>query len=85
MLNYNYDDRYIVVYQVYDGSAYYDSIQIEEEKDSLFAQFATLKKMVHCYWIIDKETDIVHGPMTKSDFDWKCEELQVKAKMKRPK
>ena len=55
--------------------------QIAEEKDSLFIQFAKLKEMKYCYWIINKETNQVIGPMRKSEFDRKCEELHVKAKM----
>ena len=85
VLNFDYDNKYIIAYQVYDGSVYYDisSKQDVEEKDSLYAQFAILKKMKHCYWIIDKEVDHVMGPMTKSDFDKKCAELHVKAKLRK--
>ena len=83
VLNYADDDKYIIVYQVYDGSEYYDisAKQDKEEKDSLLAQFAKLKEIKYCYWIIDKEANKVIGPMRKVEFDKKCEELQVKAKM----
>ena len=81
VLNYDYDDRFIIAYQIYDGSEWYNSNQIAEEKDSLFIQFAKLKEMKYCYWIINKETNQVIGPMRKSEFDRKCEELHVKAKM----
>ena len=85
VLNYDYDDKYIIVYQVYDGSEFYDvsSKQDKKEKDSLLNQFSKLEEMKNCYWIIDKETNLVMGPMTKSDFDRKCKELHVKAKMRR--
>ncbi|MBQ6208474.1 MAG: hypothetical protein IJK42_01695 [Prevotella sp.] len=53
-----------------------------EEKDSLLKQFAMLKEMKHCYWIINKETGQVIGPMRKADFGRKCRELHVKAKMR---
>ena len=71
--------------KVYDGSEFYDvsSKQDKKEKDSLLNQFSKLKEMKNCYWIIDKETNLVMGPMTKSDFDRKCKELHVKAKMRR--
>lgn len=82
VLNYDYDDNYIIAYQVYDGGFAYDSIQKAEEKDSLLIQFAKIKEMKHCYWIIDKGTDHVIGPMRKADFDRKCGELHVKAKMR---
>ena len=82
VLNYDYDNKFIIAYQVYDGGFAYDSNQIAEEKDSLLIQFAKLKEMKHCYWIINKETGQVMGPMRKSEFDRKCEALHVKAKMR---
>ena len=81
VLNYGYDNKFIIAYQIYDGSDWYNSNQIAEEKDSLFIQFAKLKEMKYCYWIINKEINQVIGPMRKSEFDRKCEELHVKAKM----
>ena len=85
VLNYNYDDQYIIVYQVYDGSDYYDisAKQDKAEKDSLYAQFDKIKEIKYCYWIIDKETDQVIGPLRKDDFDRKCQELHIKIKMHR--
>lgn len=83
VLNYDYDHKYIIAYQVYDGGISYDSIQSAEDKDSLFKQFAILKEMKHCYWIIDKDSDLVMGPMKKPNFDRRCEELHVKAKMRK--
>ena len=82
VLNYGYDNKFIIAYQIYDGSDWYNSNQIAEEKDSLFIQFAKLKEMKYCYWIINKETNQVIGPMRKPEFDRKCEELHVKAKMR---
>ena len=82
VLNYDYDNKFIIAYQVYDGSDWYNSNPIAEEKDSLLIQFAKLKEMKYCYWIINKETNQVIGPMRKPEFDRKCEELHVKAKMR---
>ena len=81
VLNYGYDNKFIIAYQIYDGSDWYNSNKRAEEKDSLFIQFAKLKEMKYCYWIINKETNQVIGPMRKPEFDRKCEELHVKAKM----
>ena len=81
VLNYDYDNKFIIAYQIYDGSDWYNSNPIAEEKDSLLIQFAKLKEMKYCYWIINKETNQVIGPMRKPEFDRKCEELHVKAKM----
>ena len=82
VLNYAYDDKFIIAYQVYDGSMAYDSIQREEEKDSLFAQFELIKKLKYCYWIIDKETGKVFGPMKKKEFENRCKVMHIEAKMK---
>ena len=82
VLNYDYDDRFIIAYQIYDGSDWYNSNPIAEEKDSLLIQFAKLKEMKYCYWIIDKETDKVMGPMRKNEFERLCKTLQVEAKMR---
>lgn len=85
VLNYNYDDQYIIVYQVYDGSDYYDisAKQDKAGKDSLYAQFDKIKEIKYCYWIINKETDQVIGPLRKDDFDRKCQELHIEIKMHR--
>lgn len=82
VLNYDYDNKFIIAYQIYDGSDWYNSNKRAEEKDSLFIQFAKLKEMKYCYWIINKETNQVIGPMRKPEFDRKCEKLHVKAKMR---
>ena len=82
VLNYDDDDKFIIAYQVYDGSEWYDSIQREEEKDSLFAQFELIKKLKYCYWIIDKETGKVFGPMKKKEFENRCKVMHIEAKMK---
>ncbi|MBQ8058755.1 MAG: hypothetical protein IJ199_02905, partial [Prevotella sp.] len=85
VLNYNYDDKYIVIYQVYDGGMAYDisAKQDKAEKDSLYAQFDKIKKIKYCYWIINKEADQVIGPLRKDDFDRKCQELHIEIKMHR--
>lgn len=85
VLNYNYDDQYIIVYQVYDGSDYYDisAKQDKAEKDSLYALFDKIKEIKYCYWIIDKETNQVIGPLRKDDFNRKCQELHIEIKMHR--
>ena len=84
VLNYAYDDKYIIAYQIYDGSEYYDvsPSQDKKEADSLLSQFSKLKKLKHCFWIINKKTDKVTGPMTRSDFDRQCKVLHVEATMR---
>lgn len=82
VLNYASDDKYVIAYQVYDGSEWYFVSAIDENRDSLLLLYSQLKEMRYSYWIIDKETDQVMGPMRKIDFDRKCKELHVKAKMR---
>ena len=83
VLNYGYDNKYIIAYQIYDDSEWYHSNPMEEENDSLIVQFEKLKEMKHGYWIINKETNQVIGPMRRNEFDRKCEELHIKEKMRR--
>lgn len=83
VLNFDYDNKYIIVYQVYDGSEYYYIDPRVEKRDSLLAQFEKVKKIKNCYWIIDKEANRVMGPMTKPEFDRRCEALHVKAKLRK--
>lgn len=84
VLNFDYDDKYIIAYQGCNGKGYYyssSSLEYENNKDSLLLQIKKMKQMKFCYWIIDKETGKVMGPMRKSEFDQKCKALNVKARM----
>ena len=83
VLNFNYDDKYIIAYQVYDGSPYYDLDYMTEERDSLLIQFEKLKIIKKCYWIVNKDSGLVIGPLRKEEFVNKCKELHVKAIMRR--
>lgn len=85
VLNYAYDDKYIIAYQIYDGSEYYDvsPSQDKKEADSLLSQFSKLKKLKHCFWIINKKTGKVYGPMTRSEFDRQCKVMRVEATMRK--
>ena len=44
VLNFDYDNKYIIVYQVYDGSEYYYIYPRAEKRDSLLSQFEKVKK-----------------------------------------
>jgi hypothetical protein len=79
VLNYDYDDKYIIAYQVYDKDYHYEPI---EERDSLQALFEKTKKIRYCYWIINKETGKVFGPMKKKEFENRCKVMHIEAKMK---
>lgn len=82
VINFEYDDRYIVAYQIYDAEdTYYEPPADLEVRDSLLQQYEKIRQIRHCYWIIDKKNDKIMGPMTKSDFDISCKKLKVKARM----
>lgn len=80
VLNYNYDNDYIVAYQIPDFDEYWESLvesSPETQKDSL-RNLATLMNNIHdCYWIIRKKDCKIWGPMTKNDFNAKCHEIGV--------
>lgn len=59
---------------------FYDSLFVYN-RDSFLRQYKKIKQLKYCYWIIDKGTGKIWGPMRKKEFDKKCELLNVKAKM----
>ena len=85
ILNWEYDNNFIVVYQIPDvNSERRESMRryaTESQLDSLDLQFEMMKRIHHCYWIIRLRDDAVFGPMTKADFQAKCKELGVKVEM----
>ena len=44
--------------------------------------FEKTKKIRYCYWIINKETGKVFGPMKKKEFENRCKVMHIEAKMK---
>ena len=84
VLNYAFDDNFIIAYQVYDESEFYDISLVQDkiERDSLLNQFSKLKIIKHCYWIINKNTHKVIGPMTQSEFNRRCNVMHIETEMK---
>lgn len=85
IVNYNYDDNYIIVHQRYDK--FYSEKSLEtlismHDTDSIIANLEMLKKINNCYWIIYKKKDIVAGPFNKHDFDAKCKKEGIKLEFK---
>ena len=83
VLNYAFDDNYIVVYQV-PNEYFIKELErgLPQRKiDSLEQKFQVMRKIHDCYWIIDMNTDRVLGPMNKNDFEKKCHSLQVTAQL----
>ena len=93
VLNYEFDDNYIIAYQIPD-SAYYreyyinaykeysdSTIHSQETTDSLKTLLDKMLSIQDCYWIIRKQDDKVFGPMAESDFNRMCKELNVSIKM----
>lgn len=76
VLNYECDEHFIIAYQ---RPAYEDDTVKPEERDSIYAQVEQMLSIRDCYWIIQKDSDHVWGPLTKTDFDGMCARLGVKA------
>ena len=84
IIDYREFDNYVIIYQLPDCTFYhdvhdpdiitqYDSVQI----DSLDALFDKMLDIFNCYWIITKKPDKVEGPMTKEDFEKKCQQYKI--------
>ena len=84
VINHREFDNYVIIYQLPDCTFYhdvhdpdiitqYDSVQI----DSLDALFDKMLDIFNCYWIITKKPDKVEGPMTKEDFEKKCQQYKI--------
>lgn len=92
-----YDD-YILAYQVVeigddfdmlydlkalDGSKE-DSIRIHRN-DSIYQHINMLRKMKDCYWIIQKSSEKIYGPLSEKEYNHLCSSLDVTKKIKTSK
>lgn len=87
-----YDD-YILAYQIpyiaecfeiTDGmfdSETRDSVEWIHYRDSVNQWIDKIRKLKECYWIIQKRTKKVYGPLTKREYDRLCDKLDVKKKV----
>lgn len=88
-----YDD-FILAYQIPDISDYYkrpfketfnpelyDSLEWKHHCDSINHRIDRIRKFKECYWIIQKRTKKVYGPLTKKEYDRLCIKLDVKKKV----
>ncbi|WP_139261375.1 DUF3997 domain-containing protein [Xylanibacter ruminicola] len=93
VLNYEFDDNYVIAYQKPD-SAYYreyyinafkensdSTIRSQKMTDSLETLLKKMLSVPDCYWIIRKQDAKVFGPMSESDFNRMCKKLNVLIKM----
>lgn len=83
VVNFNYDNCYIVAYQrpsrrwIEFRKDYLD----KEELDSIETLYTKICRINHCYWIIRKNDGIVLGPLDKCKYDSLCKKLSVNIQM----
>ncbi len=87
-----YDD-YILAYQIPDiaecfeitdgmfDSEACDSVEWIHYRDSVNQWIDKIRKLKECYWIIQKRTKKVYGPLTKKEYDKLCNKLDVEKKV----
>ncbi len=87
-----YDD-YILAYQIPDiaecfeitdgmfDSETRDSVEWIHYRDSINQRIDKIRKLKECYWIIQKRTKKVYGPLTKREYDKLCNKLDVEKKV----
>lgn len=67
------DDYRDIVYPTYE-----DSIAWSHYDDSVNNLLDKVSKLHDCYWIIQKSTKKVYGPLSKKEYNRLCKELNVK-------
>ena len=82
VLNYMFDDDYIIAYQIPDRQIFNDYLEYRPKNiiDSLERQYGKMCEIHDCYWIVRIKDKRVFGPMTKKDFEGKCRDMRVKIK-----
>ena len=63
------------------NSELYDSLEWKHHCDSINHRIDRIRKFKECYWIIQKRTKKVYGPLTKKEYDRLCIKLDVKKKV----
>ncbi|MBQ7689687.1 MAG: DUF3997 domain-containing protein [Muribaculaceae bacterium] len=79
--NHNYNSTYIVAEQIPNERYFESDLDVyyaPEIRDSVRREFEKEKAMGVCYWIINKKTHQVYGPLTKEDYVHKRDSLKVK-------
>lgn len=85
-----YDD-YILAYQIPDIDGSYECFVLDSAlnnnhkfihyRDSVNQWIDKIRKLKECYWIIQKRTKKVYGPLTKREYDKLCNKLDVEKKV----
>jgi hypothetical protein len=85
-----YDD-YILAYQIPDIDESYECFVLDSAlnnnhkfihyRDSINQRIDKIRKLKECYWIIQKRTKKVYGPLTKREYDKLCNKLDVEKKV----
>ena len=77
VMNYNYDSKYVIVYQIPEIDWFDDKKRYAPQKDidSLQSLYKKMIAIRHCYWIICKQDGKVYGPLNKEEFALKCDSM----------
>ncbi len=73
------NDSYIIAYQEVNPDYVEHDHFYSKEEERIHKYMSTHP---HNYWIVDKKTVKVYGPLTKEAFDKSCDSLNIKLKLK---
>ena len=74
------NDSYIITYQEVNPYYIKDDHFYSKEEERIHKYMSTHP---HNYWIVDKKTVKVYGPLTKETFDKSCDSLNINLTLKR--
>ena len=73
------NDSYIIAYQEVNPDYVEHDHFYSKEEERIHKYMSTHP---HNYWIVDKKTVKIYGPLTKEAFDKSCDSLNIKLKLK---
>ena len=74
------NDSYIIAYQEVNPNYVKHDYFFSKEDERIHKYMSTHP---HNYWIVDKKTVKIYGPLTKEAFDKSCDSLNIKLTLKR--
>ena len=74
IIDYAYNERYIVAYQKFDPASL-DNDTVWQRKEIRYYQ--QMKKQKKVYWVIDKVKDTIYGPLDKSRYGCIVDSLRI--------
>ena len=74
IIDYAYNERYIVAYQKFDPASL-DNDTVWQRKEIRYYQ--QMKKQKKIYWVIDKVKDTIYGPLDKNRYGCIVDSLRI--------